>query len=214
MNYLDLINNVLRRLREDTVTSVYQNNKSALVADFINDSKRMVEEAWDWSALRTDIRVTTGQGTQTYSLDGSQNRATIKDARNLTSSMFMPRRSAAWGRRESLTQSGEGQPTFWTPDGIDSSGDTQVKIWPTPDGAYSIDFHVVQRTADLVAEGDTISIPHQPVILLALAMTADERGDNAGTPVDTLYARAKRSLGDAIQYDAAKHNDELIWNAV
>lgn len=214
MNYLDLINNVLRRLREDQVTSIYQNNKSALVSDFINDAKRMVEEAWDWSALREDIRVTTGAGFQTYSLVGSQNRETIKDARNLTTSMFIPRRSAAWGRREGLTSVGQGQPSFWTPDGVDASGDTQVKFWPVPDGSYNIDFSVVQRTADLQAEGDTIKVPHQPIILLALAMTADERGDNAGTPIQTLYARAKRSLGDAIQYDAAKYNEELIWNAV
>jgi hypothetical protein len=214
MDYIDIINNVLRRLREDTVTSVHQNNKSSLVADFVNDAKRLVEEAWDWSALRQDIRVTTGAGTQTYSLVGSQNRASIKDARNLTSSMFMPRRSAAWGRRESLTAVGQGQPTYWTPDGVDSNGDTQIKVWPTPDGAYSIDFNVVQRTADLEEEGDNLLVPHQPVILLARAMTAEERGDNDGEPLSAMYAKAKKSLGDAIQYDAALYNEELIWNAV
>jgi len=36
MTYLDLVNNVLRRLREDEVTTVNANVYSRMVGDFIN----------------------------------------------------------------------------------------------------------------------------------------------------------------------------------
>jgi hypothetical protein len=46
MTYLQLVNKVLTRLREDTVSTVSQNTYSALVGEFVNDAKRLVEDAW------------------------------------------------------------------------------------------------------------------------------------------------------------------------
>ena len=66
MTYLNLVNNVLRRLREDTVTTVTNNTYSTMVGDFVNDAKEIVESAWDWSALRTTsgspLTITTSSG--------------------------------------------------------------------------------------------------------------------------------------------------------
>ena len=52
MTYLNIVNNVLRRLREDTVDSVTETTYSTMVGDFVNDAKTLVEQAADWSALR------------------------------------------------------------------------------------------------------------------------------------------------------------------
>ena len=59
MTYLNLMNNVLRRLREEETTSVTSTTYVKMVGDFINDAKKVVEEATDWSALRETIVVTT-----------------------------------------------------------------------------------------------------------------------------------------------------------
>ena len=59
MTYLELVNKVLIRLREDEVGSVNQTAYSKLVGEFVNDAARLVEDAWDWSALRTTLTVTT-----------------------------------------------------------------------------------------------------------------------------------------------------------
>ena len=71
MTYLNLVNNVLRRLREDTVSTVSNDTYSTMVGDFVNDAKEMVESAWDWSALRTTsgspLTITTSAGDFTYS---------------------------------------------------------------------------------------------------------------------------------------------------
>jgi hypothetical protein len=66
MTYLNLVNNVLRRLREDEVSSVQDNTYSKMVGDFVNDAKKFVESAWDWSALRTTL---TGLVSVAYYVD-------------------------------------------------------------------------------------------------------------------------------------------------
>ena len=78
MTYLDIVNNVLRRMREEEVTSVSSSTYGKMVGDFVNDAKRMVEDAWDWSALRTTLTITTAADDYTYSLTGSGDKeATI-----------------------------------------------------------------------------------------------------------------------------------------
>lgn len=59
MTYLDLVNNVLRRMREEEVSTVSESTYSKMVGDFVNDSKKLVETSWDWSALRTTLTIET-----------------------------------------------------------------------------------------------------------------------------------------------------------
>lgn len=49
--YLQLVNDVLVRLRETPVSTVGQTPYSALVGVLVNDAKREVEDAWQWSQL-------------------------------------------------------------------------------------------------------------------------------------------------------------------
>lgn len=65
---LTLVNNVLRRLREDTVTSVADNAYAQLIAIFINDGIREVTEAYDWKTLNHLVEVTVASGTSNYDL--------------------------------------------------------------------------------------------------------------------------------------------------
>ena len=48
--YLETVNNVLRRLREPTVSSVNESSYSAMIGVFVNDAKRNVEDAYNWNA--------------------------------------------------------------------------------------------------------------------------------------------------------------------
>ena len=42
MTYLQLVNSVLRRLREDQVSTVEQNSYSILVGELVNEAKEIV----------------------------------------------------------------------------------------------------------------------------------------------------------------------------
>jgi len=96
MTYLNLVNNVLRRLREDEVTSVQESTYSKMVGDFVNDAKRTIEDSWDWSALRTTLTITTTADVFNYVLTGSQNRIKALNVINDTANLFMEYQTATF----------------------------------------------------------------------------------------------------------------------
>ena len=81
--YLQLVNEVLTRLREPTVQTVTENTLSTLVGQWVNDIKRQVNDAYDWDALNTYVDVTTVAGQWTgYSLTGAGQRFRVNDVIN------------------------------------------------------------------------------------------------------------------------------------
>ena len=94
MTYLNLVNNILRRLRERTVSTVEENAYSTLIGVLVNDAKEEIENAWNWSALRTTLSATTTSGTFNYELNGSQNRFRMLNVVNDTGNFFMEYRNA------------------------------------------------------------------------------------------------------------------------
>lgn len=212
MTYLEIVNNVLRRMREDEVTSVQDSVYSKMVGDYVNDAKKLVEAAWDWSGLRTTLTITTTSGIFNYVLTGSQNRVKALNVINDTSNVFMEYRPATWFDDKYLNQDPvSGSPEYYTYNGVDSSGDTQIDIYPKPDGVYTIRFNCIFRNADLSTDADDLVIPAGPVIHLAIAMLARERGETGGTAAAEYFGIADKYLNDAIALDAQKHPDELVW---
>jgi hypothetical protein len=216
MTYLQLVNSVLRRLRENEVDSVNQNNYSKLIGEFVNDAKRTVEDAWDWTALRTTLTVSTVANVYNYTLVDSQDRIKVLDVINDSSNWFMEYRPSTWMNNAFLVQANipYAAPKYYSWNGIDSSGDSGVDLYPAPDGAYQLRFNVVLRNADMVNNTDTMSIPSSPVIQIATALGARERGETGGTSAAELFALADRTLSDAIALDAARHPEETIWTTV
>ena len=212
MTYLNLVNNVLRRLREDEVTSVQENTYSKMVGDFVNDAKRIVEDSWDWSALRTTLTITTTDNIFNYVLTGSQNRIKELNVINDTSNRNMEYRPAKYFDEQYLVQDPvKGSPNYFTYNGVDSDGDTQVDLYPKPDGVYAIRFNCVLRGADLSANDDKLLVPTMPVLHLAVALLARERGETGGTSAPEYFNIANQYLSDAIALDAQKHPEEVIF---
>ena len=212
MTYLNLVNNVLRRLREDSVATVAESSYSAMVGDFVNDAKRMVEDATDWSALRRTLVVTTTADIFNYVLTGTQNRGKILDVVNDTSNHFMEYQTAHWYNNQFLNSNPiSGSPKNYSFNGVNSSGDTQVDLYPIPDAAYTLNFNMVIPQADLSDDTDTLLVPHMPVVHLAVAMLARERGETGGTSAAEYFGIADKYLSDAVALDAAKHPEEMVW---
>lgn len=212
MTYLQLVNSVLRRLREEEVTTVSQNSYSKLIGEFVNDAKRTVEDAYNWTALRTTLSVTTVPDTFNYVLTGSQNKMTVLDVINDTSNFFMQYRSSSWMNNAYLIdEPPKSTPQFYSFNGVNSSGDNAVDLYPIPDAAYAVRFNIVLRTQDFTLDADALSVPFSPVIQLATALGARERGETGGTSAAELFALADNTLADAIAMDAAQHPEETIW---
>jgi len=212
MTYLNLVNNVLRRMREEEVTSVQDNTYAKMVGDFVNDAKRIVEDAWDWSALRTTLTITTTDDIFNYVLTGSQDRIKELNVINDTSNIIMEYRTAKYFDEQYLVQDPvKGSPKFFTYNGVDSDGDTQIDVYPKPDGVYTLRFNCVLRGVDLSTDTDKLLVPSMPVIHLAIALLARERGETGGTSAPEYFNIANQYLSDAIALDAQKHPEETIF---
>lgn len=214
MTYLELVNAVLRRLRENTVTSYNETDYSTLVGDLVNDAKKYVEQSHDWTALRDMITVTTAASDYQYALTGSGQDFKLQNAVNQTSDGILRYNTPAYFDNVYMTSTSEGVPSEFTYRDTDSNGDTTLEVYPTPDGVYSLEFHVVKRTADFTDDADVLSVPSQPVIYMALALAARERGEAGGTSAAELLNLADTYLADAIALDASKFDDELIYRVV
>ena len=215
MTYLNLMNNVLRRLREDEVTTVTANTYSKMVSDFINDAKKIVEEAADWSALRSTVIIPTTASDNTYSLTDCGDNVKVMSVLNDTENCFMDYQTKDWFNEQLyLVAAAEGAPRYYTFNGLDSNGDTQVLVGPTPDGVYNLRFDVIKRQTDLTSDSDVLLVPAMPVIHLAVALLARERGETGGTSTTEYFAIADKFLSDAIAIDAAKHPEEMVFRTI
>ena len=219
MTYLQLVNKVLRRLRESETTTVQGSGNvnvyPRLIGDFINEAKSQVEAAWDWSALRTTLTLTTTTNTFNYELNGSQNNFKVLDVWNDTSDIEMQYKDARWFNQEFLLADPQkGIPAFYNFNGVSADGDTQVDIYPIPDKAYALRFNVTLRNAELSADTDKLVIPYRPVMLLATAMAIEERGEDGGQQSINAYSAAQSALADEIALDAARHQEDTIWYSV
>lgn len=210
-----MVNNILKRLRERTVSSVNENSYSALIGVLINDAKREVEDSWDWSALRTTITATTAPSTFSYVLTGSQNNIKVLEVLNDTKDWHMQYAPATWMTQQYLmTTVQQDSPLWYSFNGIDNNGDTIVDVYPVPNAVEILRFNVIQREKDLSANADVCNVPNQPVLMLAYAKAIEERGEDGGVAASSAYMTATRSLNDAISLDAIKHPEELIWQEV
>jgi len=212
MTYLDLVNNVLRRLRETEVSSVQSTSYSKLIGDLVNDAKDLVETSWDWSALRTTLTITTTADVFNYSLTGSQNNIKELNVLNDTSNLIMQYQTNNWFDSQFLLGNPvSGAPLYYTYNGVDTDGDTLIDVYPKPDGVYSLRFNCALRNPDLSADTDTIKIPSMPVVHLAVAFASRERGETGGTSSAEYFSMANKYLSDAIAMDAARHPEETIF---
>tara|TARA_R110000787_G_scaffold51205_1_gene121520 strand:+ start:40 stop:684 length:645 start_codon:yes stop_codon:yes gene_type:complete len=211
MTYLQIVNKVLIRLRENQVSTVAESTYSSLVGELVNDANKYVEQSWDWTALRQSITVTTAADDYEYALTGSGQDFKLLNVLNNTNNSVMHYRPATYFDGVYLSQPATGSPSEFTYRGTDTNSDTNIEVYPKPDAVYSLVFKAVVRSADLEDDADAIKVPTQAVIYMALALAARERGEQGGTSAAELLALADTYLADAVALDASLYEDELTW---
>ena len=212
MNYIQLVNSVLRRLRETEVSSVSDNAYSKLIGEFINDAKRQVEDAYPWNALSDTLTASTSDGIFNYILVGSGQRFRVIDVLNDTSNTIVQNATTRWMNDQFLlTSAQKGSPAYYNFNGTNSNGDTQVDLFPIPNGAYDIRFNVIKPQVALAADADRLLIPSEPVIFNATARAIAERGEDGGILAGEMAFIYDQSLADAIAIESGRYIEEGAW---
>ena len=213
MTYLELINDVLIRLREPVVTTNNQTAYSTLIGKFVNDAKRQVEDAFAWNALGTTITLSTTSGTYQYSLTGAGQKFQVIDVLNVTSNIGMKNIDfASMNRKQNFSTPVSGIPSEYCFDGIDGSYDTKVTIYPRPDGVYSIPFSLTVPQATLALDATVVAVPDVLVAQNAYSRALIERGEDGGTSSSEAYLLYKYMLSDYIALEGTRYpeNQEFV----
>jgi hypothetical protein len=212
MNYIQLVNDVLIRLREPEASSVSDNAYVKLIARFVNDSKRVVEDSYNWNALSDTLSATTTADVFNYVLVGSGQRFRVIDVINDTQNSFVELASTRWMDQQFLmTTPQKGSPAYYNFNGTNSNGDTQVDLYPIPNGAYNLRFNIIKPQVPLAVNADILLVPEEPVILGALARAQAERGEDGGVQAGETYQLMKQSLADAIALESGRYLEEQEW---
>jgi len=226
--FKDVLNRVLIRLRQPTVTVIDFDDYTILVQEFVNQAKDDVEDAWNWTTLRQSVSITCVADTFRYELNGMTPRGQLlynndglPEAWNLqTNSRLIGPMPSDW-MTQRLTVDGtlqKGNPQYFDFNGPDpastSDDDPRIDVWPVPNStdALQIDLHVPQATlTDLTT---VIKVPVNAIVYGAWAYCMLERGEEQGFQSSDAFSMYRSQLAVAIDIDKRHHPDEMIAKVV
>jgi hypothetical protein len=213
MTYLELVNDVLVRLRETTVSTVSETSYSALIGKFVNDAKRQIEDAFAWNVLGQTITVSTVASTPSYSLTGAGQKFQVMDVINTTSNVGLINITFVdMNRKLNFTPLVNSIPTEFAFDGVDGSYDTKVNLYPIPDGVYTIKFALTVPQATLTSDSTVVAVADTLVAQNAYARALVERGEDGGLTSSEAYQLYKAMLSDSIALEGTRYpeNQEFV----
>ena len=219
MTFRGLINEVLIRLREDTISSDWSGdiNDSTTVSAYqkvigalVNDSKRHVEERHDWLNLRETVDISTVNGTENYNLSSGQ-EIKIMDAVNNTTGMHLRQVGRTYINTVTFPSQNTGEPLYYGFNGADASNNLKIDLSPVPTEAHVISFDIIKYQDDLASSTTVIKVPTKPVILGAWARAIAERGEDGGTQSSIMAIEASEALKQAIMRDSGNTRYETDW---
>ena len=213
MTYLELINDVMIRLRETTVATNNQTSYSLLIGKFVNDAKRQIEDAFSWNVLGQTVTITTTPGTYIYSMTGAGQKFQVMDALNVTANVGLQNISfVQMNRFQNLVPAISGIPEYYSFDGVDGNGDTKVVLYARPDNVYTIPFALTVPQATLASDGTSVLVPDVLVAQNAYARALVERGEDGGLASSEAYQLYRSMLADYIALESTRYpeNQEFV----
>jgi len=230
MTILQIINRVLRRLREDTVASLNETSYSYMLCEMLNDvHQEMLEHDWSSMDHVVDVPVDAAQRV----LDLTRTEADGGDVAN----------SSRVTKTDSMLRWGAGYPQAWIFDtSSDPEGDQliylsveemenlyqsdrdhtnadtayfslglspdragwEMTIWPTPTESAHIrlKFWTPEDAVDPDTDASrTLLVPDRPLILGLVMLALNERGEEMGEPGNIAERRYYEAFGQAVEAD-------------
>lgn len=215
MTYLQLVNDVLVRLRETEVNSVQDTLYSKLIGKLINDSKRRVEDSFNWNALGNTVTVATASGSYSYILTGTQGRFKIIDVVNDSTDYELRNAPVSWLTKQFLTTNSQhGEPMYYGFNGVHTTGDVKVDLFPIPNSVQNIRFSMYLPQDDLSGDADILTVPWQAVVQGAYAVALAERGEDNGLMSAEATMIYRDTLASHIAIESSRYVENEVWISV
>lgn len=218
MTLLEIVNKVLRRLREDEVTG-FSTEYALLIADFVADAHREVQEFHDWSKNDYTLVVRLVDGVAQYDLTrtvanggsvesnyyppgensflrfiGDVPQAWVGDS--ISDTTLAPLKFASWEDLDRMYRENtdaEGEPEYFAVQPSDLAsvagqveGGWRMFVYPKPTGTryVTMRWHVPEALIDPDSDDPSREIltPWRPIVLGALMLALNERGEEMGEP--------------------------------
>lgn len=125
--HLQLVNRVLRRLREDTVSTINADTYSRLIGEFVVDAYSEVLDEWMWEALNHRVMVDVVSGTSKYEI--TRNVSSGGNARDSDPRLVKP--------ESELRFLEDDVPQVWVYDD-DSDDSPQLPQWISPEAMREV----------------------------------------------------------------------------
>ena len=214
--YLQLVNKILPRLREATVSTVSENTYSTFIGSLLNQVKAELERSYYWNALRDTYAITTlTDGTSSYVFTGAGPDAVILDGWNTTQKAPLAEGTNAefdsffFGSGTPLQS---GSVTKYIAAGVSSDFDLKIDVLPTPNTADVLKFNLYVPQADLSNDADVARVPQDVLIEETVARAMVERGDEeAPKPMPGETWILKDMLATAIARESGRDDSEMDW---
>src|SRR3990167_238628 len=212
--FLQIVNEVQKRLREATTAAVSTNTYSALLGTFVNQVKAEIEAAYTWHALRDTYTVATTNAASSYALTDSGRGALILSVWDFTNKVQLKR---SYRARMDQKYFGEtvatGKPTEYLPNGYDANYDLKVQLWPQPvtGDLPSLRVNVYKPQAELSAGTDVPLCPINPLLEGVVARAMAERGEDGGTSADRQEQYYRDILASYVSTEAAHDQTDTDW---
>lgn len=215
-----LTNEVLVKLRESQLGSsetIASNTYASLIATFVNDAKREVEDAWNWTDLRAPIQVSTVSGTDNVVFAGTNSRTKLLSLHNLTENYELRHiKSATFDYATNIGNTTNSKPYWYRPRGVDSSGLKKLELYPTPNAVYLLEGEFKNPDDEFTDDADVLTLQgvSHVIVQKAWAIAISERGEDGGQLFDEVTKRGNDYLADAIMLDKANTMLEADWEVI
>lgn len=230
MTLLEVVNQVLRRLREDEVTALSTSDYARLIGEFVVDVHQEVALAHDWGKGYKDILFDCVVNQVTYDLTATlANGGSVDNTNGVVTNENCEPQSlfSAWVYASDTSTEPKSElrlvePSTWNSwynqdtdyDNVPEYAKIYMKddgtgycidLYPLPDDTYRVSVPFWIAETQLVTDGtddDTsINIPTRPIILGAMFLALNERGEEIGEPGNIAERRYYDSLDKAIEAD-------------
>lgn len=213
--YVQAVNEVLQRIREDQVVSVADSDYSKLIGKFVNEAKREVEDAHNWSHLKSSGTLsTTALVAGPYPISTNPRSKIIAAYNQSNGWPINPMTQDDYDRMMNMLSGAPASPTNYLVASTDPTAPLSIMLFPTP-LASGINLFLRLKLAqdDLYNDTDVIRVPPHLVVLGAVAKALDDRGD----PEEVVQRRLRayeEAVDTAISVDAETDPGQTDWEPI